>query len=240
MDYTKRQATAIFDWLMSQIGHEFEIAEEAIANMTEILNSVERPEPVEDERVGIVTLSAVYPKNSHSGYMHEFESDDRIPVGAELFIRPVSAEPVVSKETVNARLLDALTGLLEDITGLVAESDGVVGLHLNGDIAPWDELLPSGRFERLSHVELAQEAIAAAAEQAKPAPEYTGPQVPEGMTMVPTEIIDRFPEINVSNYDHEQVCWLNAWGVELVLAAAPQHAKDERWNPSSSTQQLCI
>ena len=31
-------------------------------------------------------------------------------------------------------------------------------------------------------------------------------------------IIDDFPEINPSNYDHDDACGLNAWGVELVLA----------------------
>ena len=30
---------------------------------------------------------------------------------------------------------------------LIADSRGVVGLHLNGDEAPWDELLAGGRFE---------------------------------------------------------------------------------------------
>lgn len=33
-------------------------------------------------------------------------------------------------------------------------------------------------------------------------------------------IIDKFPEINQSNYDHDDACNLNAWGVELVLADA--------------------
>ena len=46
--------------------------------------------------------------------------------------------------------------------------------------------------------------------------------VPEGYTLVPTEILDQFPEINPSNYDHDDACALNAWGVELVLAAAPK------------------
>ena len=40
-----------------------------------------------------------------------------------------------------------------------------------------------------------------------------------GMVMVPREVLDRFPEINPSNYDHDDACALNAWGVELVLAA---------------------
>ncbi len=30
---------------------------------------------------------------------------------------------------------------------LINESEGVTGLHRNGDIAPWDELERNGRFE---------------------------------------------------------------------------------------------
>ena len=45
--------------------------------------------------------------------------------------------------------------------------------------------------------------------------------VPEGYALVPVEIIDRFQELNPSNYDHDDVCDLNAWAVELVLSAAP-------------------
>lgn len=52
-----------------------------------------------------------------------------------------------------------------------------------------------------------------------PAPQAS--PVPDGMVMVPREIIDRFPEINPSNYDHDDACALNAWGVEVVLAASP-------------------
>ena len=44
---------------------------------------------------------------------------------------------------------------------------------------------------------------------------------PEGYVLVPVEIIDRFQELNPSNYDHDDVCALNAWAVELVLSAAP-------------------
>jgi len=33
------------------------------------------------------------------------------------------------------------------ISALIADSSGVYGLHLNGDPAPWDELLSGGRFE---------------------------------------------------------------------------------------------
>ena len=40
--------------------------------------------------------------------------------------------------------------------------------------------------------------------------------------VVPLALLDSFPEINPSNYDHDDACALNAWGVELILAAAPQ------------------
>lgn len=46
--------------------------------------------------------------------------------------------------------------------------------------------------------------------------------VPPGYKLVPVEILDRFPEINPSNYDHDDVCELNAWGAEVVLATTPQ------------------
>lgn len=42
--------------------------------------------------------------------------------------------------------------------------------------------------------------------------------------LVPREIVDRFPEINPVNYDHDDACALNAWGVEVVTSAAPNMA----------------
>ena len=50
----------------------------------------------------------------------------------------------------------------------------------------------------------------------------TDPAVNGGWKLVPVEILGRFPEINQNNYNHDDVCNLNAWGVELVLAAAPE------------------
>jgi len=44
--------------------------------------------------------------------------------------------------------------------------------------------------------------------------------VPEGYMMVPVDLLDRFPELNEFNYNHDDVCELNAWGIDLVLAAA--------------------
>jgi hypothetical protein len=45
---------------------------------------------------------------------------------------------------------DSSSSLPREIWDLISESDGVYGLHANGDLAPWDELLPGGEYERLS------------------------------------------------------------------------------------------
>ncbi len=53
----------------------------------------------------------------------------------------------------------ALLNLVADIQGLMSESEGVAGLHRNGDVAPWDELEPGGRYERLGSLQAAIEVI---------------------------------------------------------------------------------
>lgn len=57
-------------------------------------------------------------------------------------------------------LVEALQGLLDDIRGLMEESEGVAGLHRNGDVADWDSLAEGGSFERLSHLSAADAALA--------------------------------------------------------------------------------
>ena len=46
-----------------------------------------------------------------------------------------------------AKLRDALEGLVEDLDELITQSGGVYGLHLNGDPAPWSDLLAGGKYE---------------------------------------------------------------------------------------------
>ena len=54
-------------------------------------------------------------------------------------------------------LLAALKGLVHDIDGLIANSNGVAGLHLNGHVATWEELF-DGWLSELStaHVAIAK------------------------------------------------------------------------------------
>lgn len=45
-----------------------------------------------------------------------------------------------------SELLKALEDLVSDIEALISESEGVVGLHRNGDVATWDELDVTGQY----------------------------------------------------------------------------------------------
>lgn len=44
-------------------------------------------------------------------------------------------------------MVKALEFGLSEVATLMDESEGVAGLHLNGDVAPWSELRSGGRFE---------------------------------------------------------------------------------------------
>lgn len=44
------------------------------------------------------------------------------------------------------KLQVVLAELVHDVEELVAHSGGVYGLHLNGDPAPWSDLLSGGRY----------------------------------------------------------------------------------------------
>ena len=57
------------------------------------------------------------------------------------------------------QLLATLTSLVYEVQGLMDESVGVAGFHMNGDMAPWHELVPGGQFERLSSLDEAADLI---------------------------------------------------------------------------------
>ena len=46
------------------------------------------------------------------------------------------------------RLLVAATKLADDLHNLIGESEGVAGLHRNGDVADWESLMAGGRNEQ--------------------------------------------------------------------------------------------
>ena len=67
------------------------------------------------------------------------------------------------RDEVIARLVEAVDVTLHDIDDLVANSAGVAGLHMNGEVAEWEALLDGGAFGSwLESVEKLRAALAAA------------------------------------------------------------------------------
>ena len=52
-----------------------------------------------------------------------------------------------AKLDAQAEELATLRKGLEAVSALMKDSEGIAGLHVNGDIATWDELRTGGRFE---------------------------------------------------------------------------------------------
>lgn len=77
-----------------------------------------------------------------------------------------------------AAVRDKAAELVGDVLGLIDESDGVAGLHRNGDIADWGSLLPGGQFERLSTLNELESLLAASTIKLSP---------PAGWKLVPVE-----------------------------------------------------
>ena len=110
-------------------------------------------------------ISASYPGYSTSIY------------GTDRFYPTIEAAKAAAQADYEARILDAIQpdpearqaalaaaviAALHDIDDLVANSKGVSGLHLNGDMAPWSELMDGGAYGAwLQSVERLREAIRA-------------------------------------------------------------------------------
>ena len=68
----------------------------------------------------------------------------------ELHKAAQALEDSLSPYQLARRLLEAeerYNHIKHDINYLISNSDGVAGLHLNGDVAPWTDLLEGGRHE---------------------------------------------------------------------------------------------
>lgn len=75
---------------------------------------------------------------------------------------------IIRARQIASELLETAEAVLSDINGLIAESAGVCGLHLNGDDAPWQELLAGGEYEGwLMSVEPLRAAVAKARGETK-------------------------------------------------------------------------
>lgn len=61
-------------------------------------------------------------------------------------VRPVD-EALSLLHPLTMETVTALRNLVSALDDLIASSDGVAGLHRNGDVATWGELTTGGRFE---------------------------------------------------------------------------------------------
>ncbi len=69
-------------------------------------------------------------------------------------------EELISEKELDLKQNLQLKSGIKAIRSLINDSEGVQGLHLNGDLAPWDELEQGGRFEDwLGDFNIAENAI---------------------------------------------------------------------------------
>lgn len=73
-----------------------------------------------------------------TNYSEYPESDEENDANARRIIHAVNAHD---------RLVQTLRNLTESVKGLINESSGVYGLHLNGDLATWPSLTKGGSLE---------------------------------------------------------------------------------------------
>ena len=73
-------------------------------------------------------------------------------------IAELEQQAAIGRRAVDA--WDALAALVGEIDGLIDESGGVYGLHLNGAPAPWSQILEGGHFECLCSLSDARRLLA--------------------------------------------------------------------------------
>jgi hypothetical protein len=109
-------------------------------------------EEVTDIVCGVVThgikeiVKEVRPDNYYE--LDEDERDEVWPYSDE-FEEIVDYELEELERAIPKReeLAQCLVDLVKSLDDLISQSDGVAGLHLNGDIAHWESLLEGGRYE---------------------------------------------------------------------------------------------
>jgi len=117
--------------------------------------------------------------NQPSGFMRGFTSviaDIRGPQDntnrasdARRIASVPSMEAEIERLTARVAELEEAGGrVLHDIDDLATHSEGVAGLHQNGDIAPWDSLFAGGNFEAwLMSIETLRAALSTPTEEPK-------------------------------------------------------------------------
>jgi len=82
-------------------------------------------------------------QNQTESYINELEVENKHLLAANLHSEDMYRQIVDERNRLKAQI----NGMKQAIDDLVRNSEGVAGLHQNGDVAPWDELLTGGRFD---------------------------------------------------------------------------------------------
>jgi uncharacterized protein YlxW (UPF0749 family) len=90
---------------------------------------------------GVVAMANTPDSAARQRDMHP----DYMSASCQDVIRAVDREMALREE--RDQLKAQVNGMKQAIDDLVRNSEGVAGLHQNGDVAPWDELLTGGRFD---------------------------------------------------------------------------------------------
>ena len=83
----------------------------------------------------------------YSGYYDNLPEGAAIQAFARHRQQSLKATRLPDTEAALIEAVGVLGQLAEAVNGLIADSQGVYGLHLNGDPAPWDSLTVGGQFE---------------------------------------------------------------------------------------------
>ena len=100
------------------------------------------------------TINAAYEKSveQHNKTLDELATVEKERNSFQDQCIRLKHERVLEKEQLAAALAacEVKNVALQEVAGLISESSGVYGLHLNGDESPWEEVEMGGRFERLT------------------------------------------------------------------------------------------
>lgn len=97
---------------------------------------------------GQTSLDIPAPRRSHAWHSSvesakaAAQADYDARIMSALTIQP--ADPLSDPRVV--ALVEAAKSFMHDVDDLIANSEGVSGLHMNGDVADWESLLPGGMF----------------------------------------------------------------------------------------------
>jgi hypothetical protein len=139
-------------------GIELDVAHEGIENPDRFQALINRtraelaqPEPegpTDEELLQLAIDTRLYRFQATAGDPIQYEMTEQQvrAYGRAVWARAQAARPAI-EPVPDTKVCELLNLLLGDLDALIDSSEGVAGLHLNGDVASWGSLRKGGRFE---------------------------------------------------------------------------------------------